>query len=76
VTVGADWSIMFSRPLDDSRGGRIADRYGVTAILEQTVTPAVYYTGWGAIYESPLLTDIYTERYKLYDSGGVRIWFL
>ena len=75
VTVGADWSVMLSLPMD-ARSFRIASRYNVTAVLEDTGRPAVYYTGWGVVYESPFLMDAYRYRYKTYDAGGVRIWAL
>lgn len=75
VTVGADWSVMMSHPIDP-RSLQIAGQYHVTTILENSRQPAVYYTGWGVVYESPLLAGAYQERYKIYESDGVRLWAL
>lgn len=73
VTVGADWSVMFSLYLD-SGSFRIAERYDVRFVLEDSRQPGVYYTGWGVVYDSPLLFDIYRNRYKVYEGSGMRIW--
>ncbi|HLA46421.1 MAG TPA: hypothetical protein VJ207_02485 [Thermoplasmata archaeon] len=73
VTVGADWSVMFSNRLG-TRSERIADTYAVSVICEDSREFATYHTGWGVTYESLLLADLYENRYKTFEANGVRMW--
>lgn len=75
VTVLADWSVMMGKPLG-SQTARLATRYNVTTILEDSSEIGVYHTGWGKTYGSGLLQGLYDFRYKTYESNSVRIWQL
>ena len=74
VSVGSDWSVLMSSPRGDPRS-TIAERYNVGSVLENSARPGVYYTGWGVVYDSPLLRDMYAASHTMYEADGVRIWY-
>jgi hypothetical protein len=73
VTAGADWSTMMSSHLG-AQSSTFAERYNVGSVLENSDQQGVYYTGWGVVYDSPLLRDVYNARYLTFEGDGVRIW--
>jgi len=73
VTVGADWSVLMSSHLGP-RADQIAHQYGITTVCENVAAAGIYHTGWGVDYESPLLQDMYSSRYAVFQGDGIRIW--